>query len=148
MEAKRQPASSKSHGTGSACARRPNLVRERSLSFAVSIVRIYKQMIRQKEFVISKQLLRSGTSIGANIEEATAAESRRDFQHKVSIASKEARETLYWLRVIDRSDLVSGVDVDWEIDEADQLVRMLTTIVKTLSKCTENQDNRQQTSKR
>lgn len=72
-----------------------NPIKERSFIFALSIIKLYKKLQRNNEFVISKQLLRSGTSIGANIEEATAAQSKKDFLHKMSIASKEARETSY-----------------------------------------------------
>jgi len=64
--------------------------------FALDIINIYKQMLNQNEFILSKQLIRSGTSIGANVEEATAAQSRKDFIFKMSISSKEARETNYW----------------------------------------------------
>ena len=84
-----------------------------------------------REYVISKQLLRSGTSIGANVEEAVAASSRRDFLHKMTIASKEARETVYWLRLLDESNLVTDLDVLQQLDQANELVRLLTAIVKT-----------------
>jgi four helix bundle protein len=83
------------------------------------------------EFVVSKQLLRSGTSIGANVEEAVAASSRRDFLYRMSTASREARESVYWLRLLDESDLVSDFDVDGELESARELVRLLTAIVKT-----------------
>ena len=74
-----------------------NIVRQKSFQFALEIVSLYKQLQGEKEYVLSKQLLRSGTSIGANIEEAVTAQSRRDFLAKMSVASKEARETRYWL---------------------------------------------------
>jgi four helix bundle protein len=74
-----------------------SIVREKSFAFALEIISLYKQLQSEKEFVLSKQMLRSGTSIGANIEEALAGQSRRDFLAKMSIASKEARETCYWL---------------------------------------------------
>lgn len=73
--------------------KKENLIVTKSFDFALAIIELYKQMIEQKEFVLSKQLLRSGTSIGANIQEATAAISKEDFTAKMSIASKEARET-------------------------------------------------------
>ena len=72
-----------------------SIVREKSFAFALEIISLYKQLQSEKEFVLSKQMLRSGTSIGANIEEALAGQSRRDFLAKMSIASKEARETCY-----------------------------------------------------
>jgi len=81
---------------------------ERSFDFALMIVEVYKFLLEKKEFVLSKQLLRSGTSIGANVHEAQAAQSRKDFASKMAIASKEARETLYWLRLLDNSGEVSG----------------------------------------
>ncbi len=110
-----------------------NPIREKSYEFALSTIKLYKYLQEQREFVISKQLLRSGTSIGANVEEAIAAESRRDFIHKMALASKEARETVYWLRLLKDSDLVAELDVASELERARELVRMLTSIVKTTS---------------
>ena len=111
-----------------------NAVREKSFLFALATIRLYKRLQNDREFVVSKQLLRSGTSIGANIEEATAAESRRDFLHKCTIASKEARESMYWLRLLAESDLAPDIDVTTEREQAHELVRILTSIVKSLSK--------------
>ncbi len=79
---------------------------------------------------LANQLLRSGTSIGANVEEAQAAQSRADFLNKLSIARKEARETHYWLRLLSTTDLVSAPRLTDLVDEADQLVAILTTITK------------------
>ncbi|MDE1192660.1 MAG: four helix bundle protein [Arachidicoccus sp.] len=76
-----------------------NIIVQKSYSFALQVINIYKQLIEQKEFVISKQVLRSGTSIGANVHEAVASESKKDFVHKLGIAVKEATETFYWLRL-------------------------------------------------
>ena len=84
-----------------------NKIQEMSFDFSLQIIQLYKILVENKEFVLSKQLLRSGTSIGANIEEAIAAQSRRDFISKMSIASKEARETRYWIRLLDKSKLVA-----------------------------------------
>ena len=108
-----------------------NPIRQKSFDFALSIIRLYKKLQANREYVISKQVLRSGTSVGANVEEAVAASSRRDFLHKMTISSKEARETVYWLRLLDSSDLVTDVDVQLQLDQADELVRLLTAIVKT-----------------
>ena len=105
--------------------------REKSRQFALAIIRLFKRLEAQREYVISKQLLRSGTSIGANVEEGIAAESRRDFVHKMALASKEARETAYWLRLLSDSDLVPDLEVSSELAQARELVRMLTSIVKT-----------------
>lgn len=105
-------------------------IEERSFQFSIKVIKLYKALIAQKEFVLSKQLLRSGTSIGANLHEAQAAYSKKDFAHKVSIASKEARETQYWLRLIDEGSLVN-VDVSNELDEIGHIANILTAIVKT-----------------
>jgi four helix bundle protein len=108
-----------------------NPIKDKSFAFALLIIKLCRYLQDQHEYVISKQLLRSGTSIGANIEEATAAESRRDFIHKMKIAMKEARETHYWLRLINESSLVNDLDVSDYLSEADELSRMLTSITKT-----------------
>lgn len=105
-------------------------VKDKSFQFSLLIIRLYKNLIAEKEFIISKQLLRSGTSIGANIEEANAGISKKDFAHKMSIASKEARETLYWLRLLNEGKLVE-IDVKNEIIHVNELIKMLTSIVKT-----------------
>lgn len=76
------------------------VVEEKSFAFALSMVKLYTHLQQQKEFVLSKQLLRSGTSIGANVSEVQAAQSLKNFISKMSIASKEARETRYWLRLL------------------------------------------------
>ncbi len=110
--------------------KKENIIVTKSFDFALTIIELYKQMIEQKEFVLSKQLLRSGTSIGANIQEATAAISKKDFTAKMSIASKEACETKYWLQLLDRSKLVD-LDFSKLNEEADQLINILTAIVKT-----------------
>jgi len=81
--------------------------------------------------VLSKQLLKAGTSIGANIEEALAGQSRADFLSKMSIASKEARESNYWLRLIRDSKILENCQVDSLIAESSAIIRMLTSIVKT-----------------
>ncbi len=83
-----------------------NIIKEKSFDFALSIIKLYQELVGVKEYVLSKQLLRSATSIGANVEEASAAISRKDFIAKMSIASKEARETRYWLLLLQRSQLV------------------------------------------
>ena len=85
----------------------------------------------KNEFVLSKQVLRSGTSIGANIEEASAAQSRKDFISKMSVASKEARETLYWLHLLRDSKICTEAELAETIEELNQIIRMLTAIVKT-----------------
>ena len=111
-----------------------NVIQEKAYDFALSIIDLYKSMKLQNEYVLSKQLLRSGTSIGANVEEATAAQSRKDFISKMSIAFKEARETSYWLRLIRDSKLCEDVNFDDIITKSEEIIRILTSIVKTSQK--------------
>lgn len=114
----------------------PNPVREMSFAFAIRVIGLFKRLQAVREFVVSNQLLKSGTSVGANIEEAMAASSRRDFLHKMTIASKEARETVYWLRLLDESDIAPDIEVGTELEDARELVRLLTSIVKTTKEST------------
>ena len=101
-----------------------------SFVFSMEIINLYKELVRHKEYVIAKQLLRSATSIGANAEEASAAISKRDFIAKMSIASKEARESRYWLRLLDRSKLVD-MDYSAYLEKIELIINILTKIVKT-----------------
>jgi four helix bundle protein len=105
-------------------------VLEKSFNFSLDMIKLYKLLLNEKEFVISKQLLRSSTSIGANINEAGAAISKPDFIHKMSIASKEAREARYWLMLLDKSQIVEFNFQDY-LAKVDELIKMLTAIVKT-----------------
>lgn len=107
-----------------------NVVQEKSFEFALGIIRFHKELQSFHEYEIGKQLLRSGTSIGANISEALAGQSRRDFISKMAIASKEARETQYWLRLILSSDVIPLYPQDL-LDNCNELVRILTAIVKS-----------------
>ena len=107
-----------------------NPVHEKSYQFALAIIRLYSELQSQREFVLSRQLLRSGTSIGANVEEALAAQSRADFAAKMSIASKEARESNYWLRLLRDSELTT-VDVSLQLSQSVDLVKILASIVKS-----------------
>lgn len=107
-----------------------NIIKEKTFNFSLSVIELYKKMLEQNEYVLSKQLLRSATSIGANVNEATAAQSRKDFISKMSIASKEARETNYWLQLISASIIVK-IDVSTEVNSCNEIVRILTSIVKT-----------------
>ncbi|MCD6594844.1 four helix bundle protein [bacterium] len=110
-------------------------VKDKSYRFALRIIKLYRFLYDKKsEYVLSKQILRSGTSIGANIEEASAGQSRRDFLAKMSIASKEARETLYWLKLLRDSNYLEDKLAKSLIDDTEELVKMLTSIVKTTQK--------------
>lgn len=107
-----------------------NLIQNKSFEFSLSIIGLYKKLIEQKEFVISKQLLRSATSIGANVEEAIGGQSRKDFIHKLSIAAKEARETRYWLRLLDESQLTDESCILY-LEKVNEIVAILTKIIIT-----------------
>ena len=117
-----------------------SIVREKSFAFALEIISLYKQLQSEKEFVLSKQMLRNGTSIGANIEEALAGQSRRDFLAKMSIASKEARETRYWLVLLQQSKLTK-LDLKPAIGQVESLIRILISIVKTTAESSEATKN-------
>ena len=105
---------------------------ERTFDFALLIVETYRFLIRKNEFVLSKQLLESGTSIGANVQEAQAGQSKKDFMSKMAIASKEARETDYWLRLLNKSGYLSSFDKKEVLfSEINAIVNILTKIVKT-----------------
>ncbi len=108
-----------------------NIIVSKSFRFSLEILQLYKVLIKQKEFVISRQLLRCATSIGANIEEAGAACSRKDFIAKMAIASKEARETRYWLRLLSEDKFIDGYDFIELLTEINQIISILTKIVKT-----------------
>jgi four helix bundle protein len=107
-----------------------NIILNKSFVFALTIIETYKYLNENKEYVLSKQLLRSGTSIGANVEEANAAQTKKDFIAKMSIASKEARETRYWLKLLQKSQMVKK-DFQEELKAIEEIISILTAIVKT-----------------
>jgi four helix bundle protein len=107
-----------------------SIVKDKSFEFALMVIELYKIMREHNEFVISKQILRSGTSIGANVNEALAGISKSDFINKMSISSKEARETLYWLNLLNKSQLIKLVYSPY-IQKCEELVKILTSIIKT-----------------
>ncbi|MBL7764530.1 MAG: four helix bundle protein [Chitinophagaceae bacterium] len=107
-----------------------NIVKTKSYDFAKSIVKFYMHLKQENEFELSKQLLRAGTSIGANVEEADAGISKKEFASKMSIASKEARETQYWLRLIKDAE-ITNYPFEPLLEQANELIRILTSIVKT-----------------
>lgn len=109
-----------------------NISVEKSFAFAVRIVNVYKFLVREhKEYVLSKQLLRCGTSIGANISEAQRGQSKADFVAKMSIALKEANETEYWLKLLHHTDFLSSEQYASLHRDASELVSILTAICKT-----------------
>jgi len=107
-------------------------IKERGFSFACRIVRLYQFLAKRKNGaeILGRQILRSGTSIGANLEEATAAQSKADFISKCNIALKEARETYYWLRLLIKTEVVPANKLSGLSNESNELVAILTTIVK------------------
>jgi four helix bundle protein len=113
---------------------KPNIIKDKTYNFALKIIQLYQELRNQKEIVLSKQLLRSGTSIGANVEEGTAAQSRKDFISKMAIASKEARETHYWLRLLRDSQLSKDINLSGLIEESEEIIKIITAIVKTTQK--------------
>ena len=108
-----------------------NVVKDKTYTFALRIVQLTRQLREQKEFELAGQVLRAGTSIGANVEEALAGISRADFIAKMSIASKEARESHYWLRILRDSKIVASKEIDSMIEDSEEILRLLTSIVKT-----------------
>ena len=109
-----------------------NVVEEKSFQLAIRIVRLYQYLrSKKKEFVLSKQLLRSGTSIGANIAEAQQAQSRADFLSKINISLKEAAETEYWLRLLRATDYLEEKEFQSIYDDCEQVKKLLVAIVKT-----------------
>jgi four helix bundle protein len=106
-----------------------NVIRDKSYQFALKIIELYKSLTQQhKDYVLSRQVLKAGTSIGANVNEALEAESRADFTHKLSIALKEARETAYWLRLLKDADYIYSDDL---LNSCKELKSILVAIIKT-----------------
>ena len=107
-----------------------NIIATKTFDFALSIINLFIELKKENEFIISKQIMRSGTSIGANVEEAIAAQSKKDFINKLSIASKEARETKYWLKLLNKSELTK-ISVDVYLIEIEHIINIITKIIKT-----------------
>ena len=121
-----------------------NPIEKRSYLFALRIVKAYKYLTKQKdEYVLSKQMLRCGTSIGAMMREAKFAQSRADFVNKASIALKEANETLYWIELLHDSEYIDDLSFNSLHQEADELTAILASIVKTTKENTTKYDNAQ-----
>lgn len=110
-----------------------NVVKEKSYAFAVRIVKACRHLVEEKkEYVLSKQLLRSGTSIGANVEEAIGGQSAKDFFAKLSISYKEARETHYWIRLLTDTEYLTPNQSESLLQDADELLKIIGSIIKTL----------------
>lgn len=109
-----------------------NIIVKKSYSFALGIIGLYKTLVEnKKEFVLSKQMLRSGTSKGANINEAVTSESKKDFIHKLSIAVKEVRETGYWLNLLKDSEYITEENFNQLNKDCEELARILNSIILT-----------------
>lgn len=112
-----------------------SILRDKSKAFAIRIIKLYKFLLEEKkEFVISKQILRCGTSIGANFAEAIYGVSEADFMNKLSIAQKEASETIYWLELLYETDFITKEQFDSMLADADELVRLLAASIITMKK--------------
>lgn len=112
--------------------KKPNVVLDKSFDFAVRVVNLYKFLSgEKKEYVLSKQVLRSGTAIGALVREAQQAESGPDFVHKLSIALKEANETEYWLLLLTKTGYISDQQSTSILSDCHELLKLLTSIIKT-----------------
>ncbi len=112
-----------------------NVVKDKSFAFAVRIVNLYKYLAAEKkEFVLSKQLLRSGTAIGALVREAEQAESKLDFIHKLAIALKEANETEYWVFLLQETEYLTAKEAESLLNDNTELLKLLTSIINTTKK--------------
>ena len=109
-----------------------NLIKDKSLAFAIRIVKLYKLLCERKEYVLSKQLLRSGTAIGALIRESEHAQSKADFINKLSIALKEANETEYWLILLMKTDYLNEAEYSSIMVDCKEVLKLLISIIKTI----------------
>jgi four helix bundle protein len=110
-----------------------NIIQQKSFAFAIRVINVYKYLASEKkEFVLSKQLLRSGTSIGANIEESIGGQSGKDFLSKMSISYKEARETIYWLKLLQATEYLSNQEAQSLLNDAEEICKIIGKIQITL----------------
>jgi four helix bundle protein len=116
---------------------RENILKNKSLKFAIRIVNLYKYLCEEKkEFILSKQILRSGTSIGAMIREAEYNESQSDFIQKMAIAQKESNETIYWLELLQETEYISKKEFENINADAVEIIKLITSTTKTTKKIT------------
>lgn len=109
-----------------------NIIKTKSYAFALRVIKLYKFLsIEKKEYILSKQILRSATSIGANVEEADAGQSKRDFIAKLQISLKESKETHYWLRLLRDSDFIDENQSESLITDCNEIIYILTSILKS-----------------
>ncbi|SLM29123.1 conserved hypothetical protein [Desulfamplus magnetovallimortis] len=113
--------------------KRDNIIQEKSYAFALRIVKLYRYLKGEKqEYVLGKQVLRSGTSIGANVEEAIGGQSSKDFLSKMSIAYKESRETHYWIRLLSDSGFIKSYEKDSLLKDCEEIMKIIGSIQKTM----------------
>lgn len=113
-------------------AKQENVIKKKSYDFALDIVNLYKDLVEnQREYVLSKQVLRSGTSVGAMIRETEHAESKKDFLHKMNIALKEANESEYWPELLRDGNFISEKVSETRLPQISELIKILASIVKT-----------------
>lgn len=109
-----------------------SILKDKSFLFALKIIKLYKFLVEEKrEYVLSKQILRSGTSVGANIREAQNAQSNIDFIHKLSISQKECDETMYWLELLNQSEYLAEEEYNQMYNQANELLKMLRSAIIT-----------------
>src|SRR5438445_13576611 len=109
-----------------------SILKDKSFQFALRVIKLSKYLVEEKrEYVLSKQILRSGTSVGANIREAQNAQSKADFIHKLSISQKECDETMYWLELLNQSEYISEVEFNSTYKDANELLKMLRSSIIT-----------------
>ncbi len=109
-----------------------NIVKTKSFAFAVRVVKLYQFLSEQKkEFVLSKQLLRSGTSVGAMVREAEHAETKNDFKHKMGIAQKEINESIYWLELLKETGFLTNEQFESINSDAVEIIKLITVIIKS-----------------
>ena len=112
--------------------KKPNVIKDKSFDFAVRIVNLYKFLAFQKnEYVLSKQLLKSGTSIGANLEEALGAQSNKEFIAKLHISYREAKESLYWLKLLYKTDFINEKEFISLSKDCEELIMIIVSIIKS-----------------
>ena len=109
-----------------------NIIKSKSFAFALRIIKLYQYLqSEKKEYILSKQLMRSGTAIGAMIRESEQAESKLDFIHKLAIAQKEANETEYWIELLNQSGYIDKVQYESLFQDITEIRKLLTSIIKT-----------------
>jgi len=109
-----------------------NIVKDKSYSFSLRIIKLYKHLVeKKKEYVLSKQVLRCGTSIGANIEEAIGGQSKKDFINKICVAYKEARECHYWIRLLKNSGFIETKSSDSLLNDCEELIKLTGKIISS-----------------